>query len=88
MMEKGVIEEAHLCFYPFLSAASIHVKDLGVTLEDLTDATAFERARLRGKERLREAIREGLGRMEIHRVPNDHLRPTSRRARLPDRQSG
>ncbi len=59
-MEKGVIEEAHLSFYPFLSAASSYVKESGVTLEDLTDATAFERARLRGKERLREAIREGL----------------------------
>ena len=59
MMEEGVKEEARLCFYPFLSAASNYVEASGVTLDDLITSAAFERARLRGKERVREAIREG-----------------------------
>ncbi len=59
MMEEGVKEEARLCFYPFLSAASNYVEASGVTLDALITAAAFERARLRGKERVREAIREG-----------------------------
>lgn len=58
-MDEGVTEEARLCFYPFLSAASNYVEALGVTLDDLITAAIFERARLRGKERVREAIREG-----------------------------
>jgi DNA primase large subunit len=59
MMEEGVEEEARLCFYPFLSAASSFVEASGVTLDDLIQAVAFERARVRGKERIIEAIRTG-----------------------------
>ena len=63
-MDKGVSkleleEEARLCFYPFLAAASSYVEASGVTLDDLTKKVAFERARVRGKERVREAIRSG-----------------------------
>lgn len=65
MMEEGVTEEARLCFYPFLSAASNYVEALGVTLDDLITAATFERARLRGKERVREAIREGAVRKPV-----------------------
>ncbi|MBK5190344.1 MAG: DNA primase large subunit PriL [Methanosarcinales archaeon] len=65
MMEEGVTEEARLCFYPFLSAASNYVEALGVTLDDLITAATFERARLRGKERVREAIREGTVRKPV-----------------------
>ncbi|HUV03299.1 MAG TPA: DNA primase large subunit PriL [Desulfobacteria bacterium] len=64
MMDEGVSEleleeEARLSFYPFLAAASSYVEASGVTLDDLTKKVAFERARVRGKERVREAIRNG-----------------------------
>ncbi len=65
MMEEGVTEEARLCFYPFLSAASNYVEALGVTLDDLITAATFERARVRGKERVREAIQEGAVRKPV-----------------------
>jgi DNA primase large subunit len=52
-------EEIYLCLYPFLSAASKYVEELGVSLEDLISSAAFERARLRGKERIIEAIKAG-----------------------------
>lgn len=64
-MEEGVTEEARLCFYPFLSAASNYVEALGVTLDDLITAATFERARVRGKERVREAIQEGAVRKPV-----------------------
>lgn len=51
-------ETLHISYYPFLKAASNYVKELGVTLEELLTAAAFERARLRGRERIREAIRD------------------------------
>jgi DNA primase large subunit len=47
----------HISLYPFLAAASNYVKESGITLDDLITAAAFERARLRGKERILEAIR-------------------------------
>jgi len=59
MMEKLRAEPIHLCFYPFLSAASRYVEESGITLEDLISSAAFERARLRGKGRLIEAIKDG-----------------------------
>ena len=52
-------EPAHLCLYPFLSAASKRVEESGVTLENLITSAVFERARLRGKSRITEAIKEG-----------------------------
>ena len=52
-------EPTRICLYPFLSAASKHVEESGVTLEDLISSAVFERARLRGKERIIEAIRGG-----------------------------
>ncbi len=52
-------EPMHICFYPFLSAASKYVEESGVTLEDLISSAVFERARLRGKERIIEAIKGG-----------------------------
>lgn len=48
-----------MSFYPFLAAASSYVEASGVTLDDLLQSAAFERARVRGKERVREAIRSG-----------------------------
>ena len=57
----------HISLYPFLSAASNYVKESGITLDDLITAAAFERARLRGKERLIEAIREGTTRKPVIR---------------------
>jgi DNA primase large subunit len=55
----------HISLYPFLAAASNYVKESGITLDDLITAAAFQRARLRGKERILEAIREGTVRKPI-----------------------
>lgn len=52
-------DSMHTCVYPFLSAASSYVEESGVTLEDLISSAVFERARLRGKERIIEAIKDG-----------------------------
>ena len=59
MMEEGVVEAAHLSYYPFLAAATSYVEASGITLDELISGAAFERARLRGKERVREAISAG-----------------------------
>ena len=59
MMEEGVLEAAHLSYYPFLAAATSYVEASGITLEALVSGAALERARVRGKERIREAIRTG-----------------------------
>jgi DNA primase large subunit len=59
MMEEGVLEAAHLGYYPFLAAATSYVEASGITLEDLISGAALERARVRGKERVREAIHAG-----------------------------
>ena len=49
----------HTCFYPFLSAASKYVEESGDTLENLISSAVLERARLRGKGRIFEAIQDG-----------------------------
>ncbi|MBN1455992.1 MAG: DNA primase large subunit PriL [Methanomicrobia archaeon] len=59
MMDEEVVETAHLSYYPFLAAATSYVEASGITLEDLISGAALERARVRGKERVREAIRAG-----------------------------
>lgn len=58
-MTEWHAEPAHLCLYPFLSAASKRVEESEVTLENLISSAVFERARLRGKSRITEAIKEG-----------------------------
>jgi DNA primase large subunit len=58
-MTEWHAEPAHLCLYPFLSAASKRVEESEVTLENLISSAVFERARLRGKGRITEAIKEG-----------------------------
>ena len=52
-------EPIHTCFYPFLSAASKYVEESGDTLENLISSAVLERARLRGKGRIFEAIQDG-----------------------------
>ncbi|HDS44784.1 MAG TPA: DNA primase regulatory subunit PriL [Methanomicrobia archaeon] len=59
MMEEGAVEAAHLSYYPFLAAATSYVEASGITLDELVSRAALERARVRGKERVREAIRAG-----------------------------
>ncbi|HID20254.1 MAG TPA: DNA primase regulatory subunit PriL [Methanophagales archaeon] len=59
-MKSGRIMEwnaVHICLYPFLSSASKYVEESGITLDDLVSSAVFERARLRGKERVIEAIK-------------------------------
>ncbi|RCV63739.1 DNA primase large subunit [Methanophagales archaeon] len=59
-MIKWRAESTHLCFYPFLSSASKYVEESGATLENLISSATFERARLRGKARILEAIKDGV----------------------------
>ncbi|MHC1635642.1 MAG: DNA primase regulatory subunit PriL [Candidatus Methanospirareceae archaeon] len=49
----------YICRYPFVAEASKYVEASGVTLGDLIGSAAFERARIRGKERVIEAIDKG-----------------------------
>ena len=58
MVERHA-DPQHLCIYPFLAAASEYVDTAGITLDDLISAASFERARLRGKARVIEAIKDG-----------------------------
>ena len=64
-MTEWHAEPAHLCLYPFLSAASKRVEESEVTLANLISSAVFERARLRGKGRITEAIKEGTIRKPI-----------------------
>jgi DNA primase large subunit len=54
------METLHLAKYPFLRDASEHVKDQGVTLEDLLGHEAFRQARARGKARVVDALEDGV----------------------------
>ncbi len=45
-----------LALYPFTVSAAERVKETGITLEDLISSRALERARMRGKERIFQAI--------------------------------
>lgn len=45
--------------YPFLKESAEYVKGTGVTLEALVSGIAYERARMRGKERVMEVLHEG-----------------------------
>lgn len=45
--------------YPFLKDASKILREKDITLENLISGVAYERARLRGKERVMEAIEDG-----------------------------
>lgn len=58
-MEEGGPDGVHLCSYPFLSAATRYVAATGIRLEDLLTSAAFERARARGRDRIRDALRDG-----------------------------
>ncbi|MGC9443597.1 MAG: DNA primase regulatory subunit PriL [Candidatus Methanospirareceae archaeon] len=60
MNEEGVLEASHLSYFPFLAAATSYVEASGITLEELISSAAFERARVRGRERVRETIRSGM----------------------------
>ena len=46
--------------YPFLKDASAYLKDSGIALEKLVTSVAYERARYLGKERVMEAVDNGL----------------------------
>ncbi len=46
--------------YPFLKDAAEHVRDQGVTLEDLLTHEAFRQARARGKARVLDALEDGV----------------------------
>jgi DNA primase large subunit len=59
MAEAVLKDKIDICLYPFLSWASSYVKELGITLQELITSGAFERTRLRGKERVIEAIKDG-----------------------------
>ncbi len=52
--------EEKISLYPFLLSASEYVRSTGITLDELINSAAFERSRIRGKERVLEAIRRGV----------------------------
>ncbi|MDD3246657.1 MAG: DNA primase regulatory subunit PriL [Methanosarcina sp.] len=45
-----------LAYYPFISEASAHVENLGISLESLLNSRAYRAARARGIERVKEAL--------------------------------
>jgi DNA primase large subunit len=50
------MDEKDFALYPYLSGASAHVKSLGISLDRLVTSRAMESARIRGKERVMQAI--------------------------------
>ncbi|MDY0387202.1 MAG: DNA primase regulatory subunit PriL [Methanolobus sp.] len=50
------MNEKDFALYPYTSGASLHVKDLGISLDRLVTSRAMESARFRGKERVLQAI--------------------------------
>ncbi|MCW3131606.1 MAG: DNA primase large subunit PriL [Candidatus Methanospirare jalkutatii] len=53
------MDKETLSLFPFTREASLNVRSLGVSLDALVEDDAFERARIRGKERVIEAIERG-----------------------------
>ena len=53
------MDKKTLSLFPFTREASLNVRSLGVSLDALVEDDAFERARIRGKERVIEAIERG-----------------------------
>ena len=53
------MDKKTLSHFPFTREASLNVQSLGVSLDALVEDDAFERARIRGKERVIEAIERG-----------------------------
>ena len=53
------MDKETLSLFPFTREASLNVQSLGVSLDALVEDDAFERARIRGKERVIEAIERG-----------------------------
>lgn len=45
-----------LAYYPFISKASIHVENLGISLDSLLNSWAYRAARARGVRRVKEAL--------------------------------
>jgi DNA primase large subunit len=45
-----------LAYYPFISEASVHVENLGISLDSLLNSRAYRAARVRGIERVKEAL--------------------------------
>jgi DNA primase large subunit len=45
-----------LAYYPFISEASTHVENLGISLDSLLNSRAYRVARVRGIERVKEAL--------------------------------
>jgi DNA primase large subunit len=57
------METLHLAKYPFLRDAAEHVKDKGVTLDDLLGHEVYRQARVRGKARVVDALEDGVIRL-------------------------
>ena len=53
------MDKKTLSLFPFTREASLNVQSFGVSLDALVEDDAFERARIRGKERVIEAIERG-----------------------------
>lgn len=59
--------------YPFLRDAAEHVKDLGVTLDELLVHQAYRRARARGKARVLDALEHGIIQLRPMATEEDRL---------------
>lgn len=57
------MDTLHYAKYPFLRDAAEHVRDRGVTIEDLLSHEAFRQARARGKARVIDALEDGVVRL-------------------------
>jgi len=52
----NIMQTDKFAYYPFISEASIHVENLGISLDSLLNSRAFRIARVRGIERVKEAL--------------------------------
>ncbi|WP_407354695.1 DNA primase regulatory subunit PriL [Methanolobus sp. WCC5] len=50
------MDEKDFALYPYISGASLYVRDLGISLDRLVTSRAMDSARIRGKERVLQAI--------------------------------
>jgi DNA primase large subunit len=50
------MQAEELAYFPFISEASIYVENLGISLDSLLNSRAYRAARVRGIERVKEAL--------------------------------
>lgn len=61
------MDDNKLAAYPFLSKASEHVEALNISLEDMLHSRALESVRIRGNERVLQALQGEIRESDVHR---------------------